>query len=782
MKARSTLLNLVLWLLPVFSFSQNNSDSLLVILKSNAHDTVKINALKSLSQANSTPANALIYCSRLKEIADRLITSSNQAIKQKGIIAKGSYLSGLGYYYDAAGKSDSSIYFFDRANEWGLKYGLENTRAESLNGLGMIYQSVGDNEKAIKALEECRLLFKKLKNESGYAYCQNNIAYIYQSEGNADKALSYFNNSLKIFNKINEEQGIAYTHINIGYIYRKKGDVKSALEHFHAHQKLVEKNNDLTGMASAYNNIGALFKDIQDTTMAKFYYQKSYETSLKGGLVQAMAVAIMNIGQVMNDAKNYPAALANFRKSLGLNLKANDKSLIASNYGNLGNVYFKLNMMDSSELYYNLAYKINKELNSPEGLANNIRNIATIELKKGNLAKAEAYAREGFEMATRYNYPTSIYPSAYVLSQVYKARKNTDKAFYYYEIYVNKRDSLNDLDVQKSAVKQAMRYNYEKKSAADSLNVAKERIISDAKLKQEESRRYWLIAGLVLIAVFSFFIYKRFLIARKQKVIIENQKILVDVKNKEITDSINYAYRLQKAIFPSEKIWNSTFKENFILYKPKDIVAGDFYWLEFAAQDKIFVAAADSTGHGVPGAMVSIVCSNALNRAVKEFDLTDPGKILDKARELVVETFSTSETEVKDGMDISLMCIDKSRNKITWSGANNPLWYIENDSPGLKEIKGDKQPIGKTDHPKPFVTHELDLKPGTTFYLFTDGFGDQFGGPKGKKFKNKQLQELVLANATMPLSQQSQMLDEAINTWKGSLEQIDDICFIGIRI
>jgi serine phosphatase RsbU (regulator of sigma subunit) len=268
-------------------------------------------------------------------------------------------------------------------------------------------------------------------------------------------------------------------------------------------------------------------------------------------------------------------------------------------------------------------------------------------------------------------------------------------------------------------------------------------------------------------------------IIESQKTEVEAQKHLVEEKQKEIIDSISYAKRLQEAILPPQAFINKHISNNFILYKPKDLVAGDFYWAE-SIGDLFFIAAADSTGHGVPGAMVSVVCSNALNRTVKEFGLTETGKILDKTRELVVETFEKSISDVKDGMDISLLCIDAKNKKITWSGANNALWYIQDNK--LITIKPDKQPIGKTEKPSPFTTHEIEYKNSTTFYLFTDGFADQFGGEKGKKFKYKQLEELLLSNNNLALSEQSNLLNQKFESWKGNLEQVDDVCVIGVKI
>jgi len=272
------------------------------------------------------------------------------------------------------------------------------------------------------------------------------------------------------------------------------------------------------------------------------------------------------------------------------------------------------------------------------------------------------------------------------------------------------------------------------------------------------------------------------------------QKHLVEEKQKEILESISYAKRLQEAILPPEEFISKEVPDNFILYLPKDLVAGDFYWAE-KSNGVFLIAAADSTGHGVPGAMVSVVCSNALNRAVKEFKLTDPGKILDKTRELVIETFDRKDsygeksfTEVKDGMDISLLAIDQKNKMVFWSGANNPLWYLNpangNTSTGnkLQEIKANKQAIGKTEQSQHFTTHAINYTKGSTFYLFTDGFADQFGGPKGKKFKYKPLFELLETIGQLSMQEQCKHIQSTFSNWKGELEQVDDICIIGIKL
>src|SRR6185312_4525219 len=304
---------------------------------------------------------------------------------------------------------------------------------------------------------------------------------------------------------------------------------------------------------------------------------------------------------------------------------------------------------------------------------------------------------------------------------------------------------------------------------------------------------------LLVVIVFSGLLLSRFRVTQRQKAIIEHQKQLVEEKNKDILDSITYAKHLQDAILPPMQVIKKHLPEIFILYKPKDIVAGDFYWFEKAplnlpkgetmnnippleGGEALFVAACDCTGHGVPGAMVSVVCSNALNRAVKEFKITEPGKILDKTRELVMETFEKSDGDIKDGMDISLASLTPSERgiKLQWAGAYNPLWYIQDGQ--MQEVKGDKQPIGKHVTQLPFSTHSLQLSKGDCLYLFTDGYADQFGGPKGKKFKYKQLQELITANVSKPLAAQKKLLDDTFENWRNDMEQTDDVCIIGIRI
>jgi len=260
---------------------------------------------------------------------------------------------------------------------------------------------------------------------------------------------------------------------------------------------------------------------------------------------------------------------------------------------------------------------------------------------------------------------------------------------------------------------------------------------------------------------------------------IRQQKDEIEEAHTEIKDSIAYAKRIQSAILPPLKLVKEYIPNSFILYKPKDVVAGDFYWMEPVANKTLF-AAADCTGHGVPGAMVSVICHNALNRTVRELKLTDPGEILDKAREMIIAEFDKSDEDVRDGMDIAICSLEG--NTLKYAGANNPLWIIRKGATEIKEIKANKEPIGKYEKLTSFTTHTIQLNEGDSFYIFSDGFSDQFGGEKGKKFKGAQFKKLLLSLQDKPIDAQLKVIDDTFEDWRGDIEQVDDVCIIGVRV
>jgi len=257
----------------------------------------------------------------------------------------------------------------------------------------------------------------------------------------------------------------------------------------------------------------------------------------------------------------------------------------------------------------------------------------------------------------------------------------------------------------------------------------------------------------------------------------------IDEKNKDITDSIHYAKRIQEAILPSDALMRQLLPDSFVLYKPKDIVSGDFYWLEQWG-NQLLIAAVDCTGHGVPGAFMSIVAHNILTQTVNVLGLAKPALILNQTNTQLAKKLNQNpeEATVRDGMDIALCAINYKKSTMEFAGANNPLWIIREGK--IIEIPGDKFPVGEFMgiELQQFTNHEWELQRNDRIYIFTDGYADQFGGPKGKKFKYRQLQELLLEIHLKPMAEQKAILDATIGQWRGDLEQVDDILVIGIRI
>jgi sigma-B regulation protein RsbU (phosphoserine phosphatase) len=267
---------------------------------------------------------------------------------------------------------------------------------------------------------------------------------------------------------------------------------------------------------------------------------------------------------------------------------------------------------------------------------------------------------------------------------------------------------------------------------------------------------------------------------------IELQKHTIEYKNIEITASIKYAYNIQSALMPREDEFANYFREAFVLFKPKDIISGDFYWIG-EVDNKIIYATGDCTGHGVPGGFMSMLGISLLNEVVNEHELTDPAMILSRLRKKVIKALRQKglEGEHQDGMDMVLCVIDKSKNELVYAAANRPLYIVSKSESGytLKEYKGDNQPVGIYGNElKPFKQYTVALNEDDVIYTFSDGFADQFGGPDGKKFKYKQMQEMFLAVAGKPLLEQKNSIESTFHAWQGNIEQIDDVCMIGVRV
>lgn len=627
------------------------------------------------------------------------------------------------------------------------------------------------------------------------------IGNIYRFQNNYKNAIKYFTSALETKQGIGDKKGMASSYNSLGMIYADQGSYVEALKNYFISLKIKEAIGDKKGISNCYNNIGLVYYYLGNYGEALKNHEAALRIRKEIKDVQGIAYSYNNIGNVYYELKNYTESLKSNLSSLKIMEENGDQDGVANSYNNIAGNYYSQGILEKEPMIrkeklelalknFKASLEIRERTLNNMGIAASCGNIAGVLVKQNKYTEAENYFMKAKDLSLKIGYKELLREIHIGLAELDSLKGDFKGAYENHVLYVAYKDSLDNEETQKQTLQNQLAYDFEKKEAIAAAEHRKE-LENQRALAAEKSRKQNVITGavffgLLMVVIFSGFILRSLNLTRRQKNIIESQKFeveqqkhLVEEKQKEIIDSITYAKRLQQAILPSEEELKTQLPDSFVLYQPKDIVAGDFYWMHVAG-DNLFIAAADSTGHGVPGAMVSVVCCNALNRAVDEFKLTDPGKILDKTRMLVLETFAKSGEEIKDGMDISLLCINKSVSQITWSGANNQLWYIQNRI--FTEIKANKQPIGKTDDPKPFTTHFIEMNAGDIFYLITDGYADQFGGPKGKKFKCKTLEEKLISISRLSLQEQQEILMDVFNNWRGEQEQVDDVTIIGIKI
>jgi len=693
-------------------------------------------------------------------------------------------------------------------------------KATAINNLGFLYHNHSDIDKAIAEYKKSNQIFHEINDTNGMIMSGNNIGMLEKDIGNIEITFDYLEKALALAYQSNNKEQMQMTHTNLGSIYTKMGVFEEAITHVYKAIEIQEEIGDKYGKGYAINNLASLYYSQKDLKNAEKYFLESLEIRKDINDEFGVSTAYNNLAVIYDDLNKDSLAKEYYENCLAQRIKINNREGIAQSYSNIGSFYIKLNQYKKTADYFQKSIAIRKEIGDKEGLSASYQKMADFLRRQKKYKEAEAYGVLSLKLAKELQFNDQIKATAEVLSMVYDKRGDYKKAYEMHKLYLQMRDTLFNGETQKSLLQQQINYDYKQKKLTDSLNFAKEQEVKDlqiseqkAQLKQEKTQRVALYGGIVLAILLAFIMFRGVQQKKKandiilaQKNEVESQKVIVDQKNKEITDSITYAKRIQEAILPSAKFIKELLPNSFVLYKPKDIVAGDFYWMEQVApavnkkETTILLAAADCTGHGVPGAMVSVVCHNAMNRAVREFNLLDPGEILDKTRLLVVEQFEKSEKKVSDGMDIALCVIDKEKLTLAYSGANNPLYIIrennvsdvevndaiiKKNSAGalnLFELKATKQPIGKVDNSSPFKTHKIQLLPNDSIFIFTDGFADQFGGEKGKKFKYKPFKELLLSIQNQTMENQYLAIEQQFKDWKGELEQIDDICIIGLKI
>jgi serine phosphatase RsbU (regulator of sigma subunit)/Tfp pilus assembly protein PilF len=641
-----------------------------------------------------------------------------------------------------------------------------------------------------------------------------------------DLALSYAQRALSIAKGAKDEVGIMNSHLECGGSYYIKGVYDKAIRHFLDALKLAEKRKDFIKIVAAENSLGLVYQSKDEHQKSVDHFKSALEISVKAGDSLEVSRMANNLGNTYHRMKDYDLALAYHLRSLKIREKTDRKGAISDCLNDIGTDYLAMGKTDLALDHFERCLAIKTEMGDKEGMSFSNGNLGVLYASLKDYDKGLAHLETCLALAKEIG-AKDIQRETYEFLARIGAERNDFKSAYenLQQFNVIKDSMFNELKSEQIAEMET-KYDTEKKELENTTLKAKEKLLTaegkakDEKLDKEAAQKNLLYGGLgVLIIIVGFILYayrnkrRANQIITKQKEEVEQQKdrieeqhVILEEKNKEILDSITYAKRLQDAILPPEKLVKQHLPDSFILFKPKDIVSGDFYWLGEMPKvdDAVLFAAVDCTGHGVPGAMVSVVGANGLDRCVKEFNLTQPARILDKLTSIVEETFEKSESEVKDGMDMALCSLNVQSTELQYAGANNPIWIITQDSErhaefseaangstfrltqddplAIVELKATKQPIGKYDKRQPFINHTIQLKKGDAVYIFSDGYADQFGGPRGKKFKYKQLKELLLSIQNKPMQEQQLILNQAIVEWMGELEQVDDICIIGVRV
>ena len=415
----------------------------------------------------------------------------------------------------------------------------------------------------------------------------------------------------------------------------------------------------------------------------------------------------------------------------------------------------------------------NKEITDKSGEALVLMNIADIYRIKKNFSQSLKNLESSLEIAQEINSPDLLKDIYLTFSETYEAKGNSDSALKYFKKFSELKDTLLNLESFKQVAELETKYQTEKKEAENEL-LKKDNEVKEAKNEKQKYGLFGLAGIVATLGGLGAVLYK----SRKK---IHKAKKIIEEKNTEITDSINYAKNIQTSILPRDEEFKRALPDSFVLYKPKDIVSGDFYWLN-EKDEIIFFSASDCTGHGVPGAFMSMLNSRLLNEAVNEKGIEKPNEIFNYVRKNIIDSLkSTSKIgEQKDGMDSILCAWDKSQNTLEFACANNPLYLIRNNE--LIEHKGDKMPVGFSDILKDFSLNKISLQKNDLIYISSDGYKSQFGGKKGKTFQSKNLKELLLSINKKPMTEQKEILDKTIEDWRGNLEQVDDILIMGLRV
>ncbi|MBS1636937.1 MAG: tetratricopeptide repeat protein [Bacteroidetes bacterium] len=664
-------------------------------------------------------------------------------------------------------------------------HGHDTTLARLINDY--IYEiKTNDPQRALEYARQCLQLSKEINFKNGESDSYYQLSSIYQDYHNYNKAIEYGKMALQIDRIYGDSSRIASSLSNMGSIFQTANRYKEASQYFIQALRYVPLSLEYK-RAGIYISIGVVFYNQLNLPLAQKYYEDALRIARKYNDLDNIARAEINLAVIYESQNRFDKALHTYFGTLK-QLNSRDLQTEADICNNVAGIYYHYEKMDSCLYYVERAKNIRLKLHDTSGVAEINVNIASLYDMQGKKDLAIATYLEGADYAKKTHHISLLQAVYKDLSDIYSSLKQYDKAYEYQRQSDILKDSLYNAETLKQVTDMQTKYDSELKENQISL-LNKQKELTDSEIARQRTMLLGMLGMIVVLGIAGILAYRAYKTKKKTSIElsvknheIESQRVILEEKNKEITDSIHYASRIQKALITSDEYLSQNLPEHFIFYKPKDIVSGDFYWALSTDANTFFLATADCTGHGVPGAFMSLLNISILNEIIIERRVQHPDLVLNEARKEIIKALNPKGSEeAKDGMDCILCAFDLNRMVLNYAAANNSFYIVRNQE--VIVCKADKMPVGKS--PKegePFTRYSFDLQKGDVIYTLTDGYADQFGGDKGKKFKYKQLEDLFRTIHTQPMAEQKSVLDKIFTDWKGKLEQVDDVLIIGLRL
>jgi tetratricopeptide (TPR) repeat protein len=669
-------------------------------------------------------------------------------------------------------------------------------------------------DSGIKYAEKAAMLSKISGHKKGEATATRILGSNHFHIDNYIKALEYYNQALKLSEQIRDIEGIAACNNNMGLVYNHQGDYPLALSYYKKALQIQQELGNHVNVNIILGNIGDIYVIQKEYTKALNHYQEALHIAEQYNAQKDVAEGFASIGKLYEAQNDYKRAIIYYQKSLEINQKIGEKIGECSSLNSVGDILLTHKEYDKALEYYNKATTVALsigEAGNKRHLASSYNGIAKTYLQCNNYQKSLFYAQKSLENSQKIGNNALSKESAEILMNTHKALKQYEQAFNYHVLWSNYKDSLQNENNIRNISRIEVQYEFEKKQKELSIIQKQKDLETDQKLTQQKFITYLLVFAFISASIFIFIIAKnrkkelesiKILEQQKNEIQLKSEKIndintalykayiKIQQKNKSITEGLDYALRIQAAVLPfRDRISKVLGAENFfILFKPKDIVSGDFYWFD-KVDDKIVIVLADSTGHGVPGAFMSMIGTQLLHEIIIKNKNTEPDKILYHLNKEVVRVLHQQETDAADGMDMAIVVLQMHQKKfikMEYAGAMIPLYYFQNDV--MHEIKPTKKSIAgiiaKADSERFFEKHEIIINTPTQIYLMSDGFQDQFGGTNHKKYMAKNVKLLLSNIYNKDMASQEHIISNNLENWivSGNETQTDDITVWGINI